>query len=85
MDNVEITTRGAINLSSALYGGNYVGDPDDDADDDFPVDADDVALLTAVDVTVGGVNLDADDTVTFVYSAAMVQATAGDASFDRCS
>ena len=27
MDNVEITTRGAINLSSALYGGAYVGDP----------------------------------------------------------
>ena len=81
MDNVEITTRGAINLSSALYGGAYVGDPDDDDDDDFPVDADDVALLTAVDVTVGGVNLDADDTVTFVYSAAMVQATAGPAKF----
>ena len=47
----------------------------------FPEDADGVALLTAVDVTVGGVNLDADDTVTFVYSAAMVQPTAGDAKF----
>ena len=47
-------------------------------DDTFPEDADGAALLTAVDVTVGGVNLDADDTVTFVYSAAMVQATAGD-------
>ena len=82
MDNVEITTRGAINLSSALYGGNYLGaDPVDDADDDFPEDADGDALLTAVDVTVGGVILDADDTVTFVYSAAMVQATAGDATF----
>ena len=81
MDNVEITTRGAINLSSALYGGAYVGDPDDTTDDDFPVDADDVALLTAVDVIVGGVTLDAGDTVTFVYSAAMVQPTAGDAKF----
>ena len=28
-----------------------------------------MALLTAVDVTVGGVNLDAGQTVTFVYSA----------------
>ena len=56
--------------------------PDDDDDDDFPVDADDVALLGAVDVTVGGVNLDADETVTFIYSAAMVQATAGDPKFN---
>ena len=50
-------------------------------DDDFPVDADDVALLGASDVTVGGVNLDAGETVTFVYSAAMVQPGAGNASF----
>ena len=77
------TSTGSVNRSSALYGGDYVGDdPDDDDDDDFPVDADDVALLGAMDVTVDGVNLDADETVTFVYSAAMVQGTAGDPSFD---
>ena len=82
MDNVKITTRGAINLSSALYGGAYVGDdPDVTTDDNFPEDAAGAALLTAVDVTVGGVILDADDTVTFIYSAAMVQATAGPAKF----
>ena len=34
-----------------------------------------------MDVLVDGVNLDAGETVTFVYSAAMVQATTGDASF----
>ena len=81
MDNVEISTTGAINRSSALYGGAYVGDPDVTTDDTFPEDADEMALLTAVDVTVGGVNLDAEDTVTFVYSAAMVQPGAGDAKF----
>ena len=81
MDNVEITTTGSVNRSSALYGGAYVGDPDDTTDDDFPEDADEVALLGAMDVTVDGVNLDAGETVTFVYSAAMVQPTTGDASF----
>ena len=81
MDNVEITTTGSVNRSSALYGGAYVGDPDVTTDDNFPEDADGAALLTAVDVTVGGVRLDAGETVTFVYSAAMVQPTAGNASF----
>ena len=80
-DNVDITSRGTINLSSALYGGDYVGDPDVTTDDDFPEDADGDALLSAVDVTVGGVNLVAGQTVTFVYSAAMVQPTVGDAEF----
>ena len=81
MDNVEITTTGSVNRSSALYGGAYVGDPDVTTDDNFPEDADGAALLTAVDVTVGGVRLDAGETVTFVYSAAMVQPGAGNASF----
>ena len=81
MDNVAISSTGTINRSSALYGGAYVGDPDDATDDDFPVDADDVALLGDMDVTVDGVNLAAGKTVTFVYSAAMVQATIGDAPF----
>ena len=80
-DNVEITSRGTISLSSALYGGDYIGDPDVTTDDDFPVDADEVALLGAMDVTVGGVSLSAGGTVTFVYSAAMVQPGAGNASF----
>ena len=28
-DGVEITSTGSVNVSSALYGGDYVGDPDD--------------------------------------------------------
>ena len=55
MANVEIKTTGSRGSSSASdFGGYYVGlDPDDDADDiDFPVDADDVALLDAMGVTV---------------------------------
>ena len=83
-DNVKINppTGGTINRSSALYGGDYIGDdPVVDTDDTFPVDADDVALLTAMDVTVDGVNLSAGGTVTFVYSNATVQPTIDDAEF----
>ena len=80
-DNVAITSRGTISLSSALYGGDYVGDPDVTTDDTFPEDTAGVALLTARDVTVGGVSLSAGGTVTFVYSAAMVQPGAGNAPF----
>ena len=72
-----------INLASALYGGDYIGDPDVATDDDFPEDADGTtALLGGKDVTVGGVSLAAGQTVTFVYSAAMVQPTAGNAKFN---
>ena len=80
-DTVKITTNGTVDLSTALYGGDYIGDPDDAEDDDFPVDADDVALLGAMDVTVDGVNLAAGQKVTFVYSNAMVQPTIGDSAF----
>ncbi len=55
-DNVEITSRGSVNSSSALFDG--------------------------MDVTVGGVSLSAGGTVTFVYSAAMAQPTAGSAKFN---
>ena len=64
-----------------MYGGDYIGDPDDAEDDTFPEDADEMALLGGMDVTVGGVNLDEGETVTFVYSAAMVQPGASNASF----
>ena len=50
--------------------------------DTHPTDADDVALLGRSDVTVGGVSLTAGQTVTFVYSAAMVQPTAGGPKFN---
>ncbi len=81
-DNVEITSTGTVDLSSALYGGDYAADPDDPAAvDTLPEDADGVDLLNVGDVTVGGVSLDEGDTVTFVYSAAMVQPTAKDVSF----
>ena len=83
MDNVEITSTGTVDLSTALYGGDYIGsDPDDDADDTFPEDADGDPLLGGMDVTVGGVNLDAGQTVTFDYSAAMVQGKTGSPKFN---
>ena len=82
MDNVEITSTGsaliaqvrcmAVPMSATLMIRRMI---------DFPEDADGVALLGAMDVTVGGVNLDAGDTVTFVYSAAMVQPGTGNAAF----
>ena len=82
-DTVKITsTAGTVNLSSALYGGAYVGDPDVTTDDTFPKDTDGNALLGGMDVTVGGVSLRAGGTVTFVYSAAMTQPTAGSAKFN---
>ena len=40
------------------------------------------ALFDGMDVTVGGVSLSAGGTVTFVYSAAMTQPTAGSAKFN---
>ncbi len=83
-DNVAITSRaGTVNLSSARYGGDYIGeDPDVTTDDTFPKDTDGNALLGDMDVTVGGVSLRAGGTVTFVYSAAMTQPTAGSAKFN---
>ena len=83
-DNVKITsTAGTVNLSSARYGGDYIGeDPDVTTDDTFPKDTDGNALLGGMDVTVGGVSLRAGGRVTFVYSAAMTQPTAGSAKFN---
>ena len=80
-DNVDIRSTGTVNLPSALYGGDYVGADPDDADDTFPEDADGDALLGAMDVTVGGVNLDEGETVTFESSNAMVQPTIDDPAF----
>ena len=82
MDTVEITSTGSVNVASALYGGDYIVDPDDAMMDTHPTDADDMPLLGRSDVTVGGVSLDAGDTVTFVYSAAMVQPTKSNAAFN---
>ena len=66
-----------------MFGGDYIGDdPDDTTDDNFPEDADEMPLLGGMDVTVDGVNLDAGEAVTFVYSAAMVQPGASNASFN---
>ena len=78
MSNVDITSTGSIGSASAGdFGGYYVGDPDDDADDkEVPEGG-----PGAKDVHVDGVNLDAGETVTFVYSAMMVQAATGDATF----
>ena len=78
MANVDIKTTGSRDSSSASdFGGYYVGAPDDDEDDmEVPEGG-----PGAMDVLVDGVNLDKDDTVTFVYSAAMVQPTTGDPTF----
>ena len=78
MSNVAITTTGSIGSASAMdFGGYYVGDPDDTEDDmDVPEGG-----PGAMEVLVDSVRLDAGDTVTFVFSAAMVQAAMGDAAF----
>ena len=78
MTNVDIKTTGSVGSSSAMdFGGYYVGDPDDDADDkEVPKGG-----PGAMDVLVDGVSLDEGETVTFVYSAAMVQPTTGNAAF----
>ena len=67
MGNVVVTSAGRTGAIDA--GGNY------GEDDTLPEG------LGAMDVNVAGVNLDADDTVTFTYSNVMVQPTTGDATF----
>ena len=78
MSNVAITSTGSIGAAAAGdFGGYYVGDPDDAADDKtVPTGG-----PGAKDVHVDSVNLKAGETVTFVYSATMVQAATGDATF----
>ena len=78
MSNVAITSTGSVGSASASdFGGYYVGDPDDATDDKtVPTGG-----PGAMDVLVDSVRLDAGDTVTFVFSAAMVQAAMGDAAF----
>ena len=78
MSNVAITSTGSVGSASAMdFGGYYVGDPDDATDDKtVPTGG-----PGAMDVLVDSVRLDAGDTVTFVFSAAMVQAAMGDAAF----
>ena len=72
--------RVVVDSSSASdFGGYYVGDPDDDEMMIFLKMPE--GGPGAMDVLVDGVNLDADETVTFVYSAAMVQPTTGDPTF----
>ena len=63
------------------FGGYYVGDPDDTEDDIERPTGTDVITAGDMEVLVDSVRLDAGDTVTFVFSAAMVQAAMGDAAF----
>ena len=82
MSNVAITTTGSIGSASAMdFGGYYVGDPDDTEDDIERPTGTDVITAGDMEVLVDSVRLDAGDTVTFVFSAAMVQAAMGDAAF----
>ena len=78
MSNVAITSTGSVGSASASdFGGYYVGDPDDATDDKtVPTGG-----PGAMDVLVDSVRLNAGDKVTFVFSAAMVQAAMGDATF----
>ena len=78
MSNVAITSTGSVGSASAMdFGGYYVGDPDDATDDKtVPTGG-----PGAMDVLVDSVRLNAGDKVTFVFSAAMVQAAMGDATF----
>ena len=78
MSNVDITSTGSIGTAAAGdFGGYYVGDPDDTEDDmEVPMGG-----PAAKEVHVDSVNLDAGETVTFVYSASMVQAAKGTADF----
>ena len=55
------------------FGGYYVGDPDDAEDDIERPTGTDVITAGDMEVLVDSVRLDAGDTVTFVFSAAMVQ------------
>ena len=82
MSNVAITSTGSIGSASAMdFGGYYVGDPDDTEDDIERPTGTDVITAGDMEVLVDSVRLDAGDTVTFVFSAAMVQAAMGDAAF----
>ena len=73
--NVVVTSTGSVGAKDA--GGNYT------AEDltELAARADDDVDLGALEVHVDSVNLDAGKTVTFTYSAAMVQPTVGDAAF----
>ena len=78
MSNVDISSTGSVGSSSASdFGGYYVGNPDDETDDkEVPKGG-----PGAMEVLVDGVSLDEGETVTFVYSAATVQAVIGDPKF----
>ena len=78
MENVKITTTGSIAPDSAMdFGGYYVGAPDDTEDDmDVPEGGPD-----AMEVLVDSVRLDADETVTFVYSGTVQPTMDDDATF----
>ena len=76
MDNVKITSTGSIGPRSASdFGGYYAGEDLDDATDDIEFPA--TNSPGAMGVLVNSVRLDADETVTFVYSGT-VQPTMGD-------
>ena len=72
--NVVVESTGSVGAKDA--GGNYTAE----VLAERAARADDDVDLGALEVHVDSVNLDADDKVTFTYSAAMVQPTVGDAA-----
>ena len=71
IDNLAVSSNGSIDDPNAMDYGGYYTAKEMDLPDDGP---------GALEVHVGGVSLDADDTVTFVYTT-MVQPAIGDVEF----